>query len=153
MHELQPWCAARVVELLNDATVLRLQCADVAAWKCVAAAVWMSGAAVRSAGAVWSLAVHDAGRLAGVATEIMIEMLTEWSFACRCELAVFLSQASHLHSLAFWLRMEWPFMQWSWRFMDSRADGIEETGATLQVGRYASGWEGLRIRLRSTWPT
>ena len=103
MQSLQPWCVARVVELLNDASVLYLHSAQRGLRELVHSAVQKCGVAVRRRG-VWRVRQEQSGvwkcmTLAYMEAlpDIKIMMQTDWSFPCSRELVIFLRQASWLY--------------------------------------------------------
>ena len=137
MQSLQPWCVARVVELLNDASVLYLHSAQRGLRELVHSAVQKCGVAVRRRG-VWRVRHEQSGvwkcmTLAYMEAlpDIKIMMQTDWSFPCFRELVIFLRQACYTVQTGF--RTELCFMLCSWMFTTCRIAGVGQMITSSQA--------------------
>ena len=102
MYRLLPYCAVRLVEGLDDASLLHLRGAQLGLCEPLADAAIASGPCVRRRGhwhvgqeqqGVWKcLRQADLQRL----PDVQISMGTEWTFGCRAELLAFLQAASQM---------------------------------------------------------
>ena len=100
MYRLLPYCAVRLVEGLDDASLLHLRGVQVGLCEPLADAARVSGPCVRRCGdwnvreeqyGVWKcLSQADLQRL----PDVQISMGTEWTFGCRAELLAFVQAAA-----------------------------------------------------------
>ena len=104
MYRLLPYCAVRLVEGLDDASLLHLRGVQVGLCEPLADAARASGPCVRRCGdwhvrqeqyGVWKcLTQADLQRL----PDVHISMGTEWTFGCRAELFAFLQAAAKVQA-------------------------------------------------------